>query len=81
MELDSIKNDAENFALWSGDSDFEGPVNQLLEWGRKVVIFMTARRISTELGETKAEKFEINKIKEFICRAKELPEDIQKKTI
>ncbi len=81
MELDSIKNDAENFALWSGDSDFEGPVNQLLEWGRKVIIFMTARRISTELGETKAEKFEINKIKEFICRAKELPEDLQKKTL
>ena len=42
MELDSIQKDAENFVLWSGDSDFEGPVNQLLEWGRKVTIFMTA---------------------------------------
>ena len=81
MELDSIQNNAENFVLWSGDSDFEAPVNQLLEWGRKVVIFMTARRISNELAETKAEKFEIRRIKEFICWAKELPEDLQKKTL
>lgn len=77
MELDSIQNNAENFALWSGDSDFESPVNQLLEWGRKVVIFMTARKISTELSETKAKKFEIKKIKEFICWTKELPEEIR----
>jgi len=81
MELDSIQKDAENFVLWSGDSDFEGPVNQLLEWGRKVTIFMTAREISTELAETKTEKFEIKKIKEFICRAKELPEELRKKTL
>jgi len=81
MELDSIKNDAENFILWSGDSDFESPVNQLLAWRRRVIIFMTARRISTELAETKAQKFEIKKIKEFICRAKELPEDLRKKTL
>lgn len=81
MELDSMQNDADNFILWSGDSDFEGPVNQLLKWGRKVVIFMTTRRISTELAGTKAKKFEIQKIKEFICRAKELPENLQNKTI
>jgi len=81
MELDSIQNDAESFVLWSGDSDFEGPVNQLLEWERKVIIFMTARRISTELAGTKTEKFEIKKIKEFICRAKELPENLRENVL
>jgi len=80
MEIDSIQNNAENFVLWSGDSDFEDPVNQLLEWGRKVVIFMTARRISTELTATKTDKFEIKKIKEFICWPKELPGDIRERT-
>ena len=81
MELDSIQKDADNFVLWSGDSDFEGPVNQLLEWGKKVTIFMTARKISTELAETPTKKFEIKKIKEFICWAKELPEELRKKTL
>lgn len=77
MELDSIQNSAKNFALWSRGSDFESPVNQLLEWGRKVVIFMTTRKISTELSETKVKKFEIKKIKEFICWTKGLTDEIR----
>lgn len=81
MEIDLQLNNIENFVLWSGDSDFENPVNKLLKLGKKVVIFMTARRISSELAETKAKKFEIKRIKEFICWAKELPEEIQKKTL
>lgn len=80
MELDFIQNKCDNFILWSGDSDFSGPVNKLLDEGKKVVIFMTARRISSELSETKAEKFDIKKIKEFICRSKELPENLRLKT-
>ncbi|MEK7079124.1 MAG: NYN domain-containing protein [Patescibacteria group bacterium] len=79
MLLDYEQNNIENYILWSGDSDFADPVNQLLEDGKKVVIFATARRISVELGETKSLKFDIQKIRDFICSANELPQDVKSK--
>ncbi|MEP7166426.1 MAG: NYN domain-containing protein [Candidatus Woesebacteria bacterium] len=68
----------DNFILWSGDSDFADPVSQLLKDKKKVVIFATARRISIELGATKAQIFDIQKIRNFICNAKEIQPDISK---
>jgi len=79
MLLDYENNNIENFILWSGDSDFADPVNQLLKDGKKVVIFATARRISFELGETASLKFDIQKIRDFICRASELPQEVKSK--
>ena len=79
MLPDYENNNIENFILWSGDSDFADPVNQLLKDGKKVVIFATARRISFELGETASLKFDIQKIRDFICRASELPQEVKSK--
>ena len=79
MLLDYEKNNIDNYILWSGDSDFADPVNQLLKDGKRVVIFATARRISAELGETASLKFDIQKIRNFICFANELPQDVKNK--
>ena len=75
----------ENFILWSGDSDFADPVQQLLEDKKNVVLFATARRVATELNELRSKGlliFDVQKIREFICYKKEMlpiPEkDIQK---
>jgi hypothetical protein len=72
MLLDFANKSAENYILWSGDSDFADPVSDLKADKKKVVIFATARRVSTELAATKAEIFDIRKIKEFICWKKEI---------
>jgi len=79
MFLDFGKNDIENFILWSGDSDFADPVSQLLKDKRKVVVFTTARRVSVELSETKVPIFDIQKIRNFICRNNQIQEEIKKK--
>lgn len=75
MLLDYERNDIDNFILWSGDSDFADPVTQLIKDGKKVVVFATARRFSTELGETEALKFDIQKIRNFICLPKQITEE------
>ena len=65
----------ENFILWSGDSDFEDPIKQLLKDKKKVVLFATARRIAAELGNLRNKGliiFDIQKIREFICYKKEM---------
>jgi len=75
MLLDYERNGTENFVLWSGDSDFADPIRKLLEAGKKVVLFATAGRISSELNELKTsglQVFDIFDIKEFICWKKEL---------
>lgn len=79
MFLDFANNGIENFILWSGDSDFADPVSQLLKDTKKVVIFATARRISVELAKTKASVFDIQKIRNFICRNSEIQEEIKRK--
>lgn len=71
MLLDFAQNNVETFVLWSGDSDFCDPIEQLLDDGKNVVLFMTANRVARELNELKAKglkMFEINKIRDCICR-------------
>lgn len=79
MFLDFERNNIDNFILWSGDSDFAGPVSQLIKDKKKVVIFATARRVSVELSETKAPIFDIQKIRNFICRSNQIQEEVKKK--
>jgi len=43
----------------------------LVESKKRVIILATARRISSELSATKSTKFELKKIKEFICWPRE----------
>lgn len=78
MLIDYDKNDIENFVLWSGDSDFADPVRQLLGDSKKVVIFVTAGRLSSELDELKNRGllvFDIQKIRNFICWKREIQLD------
>ena len=75
MLIDSERNNAEVFILWSGDSDFSDPAKKLLEAGRKVVIFATARKVSKELSDLREKGlviFDIQKIRNFICWKKEI---------
>lgn len=75
MLIDYDKNGIETFVLWSGDSDFAGPVSQLLKDGKRVYLFATARKVATELGDLQGEGldiYDIKKIKEFICWKKEI---------
>jgi len=78
MLLDYEKNKIENFVLWSGDSDFADPINQLLNDGKKVFLFATARKVASELNELKKKGlliFDIQKIRNFICWKKEIKLD------
>ncbi|HEY4515419.1 MAG TPA: NYN domain-containing protein [Candidatus Paceibacterota bacterium] len=75
MLLDCERNNAEVFALWSGDSDFADPIEKLMSAGKKVVLFATARKVSRELSELTPKGlmiFDIQKIRDFICWKKEL---------
>lgn len=75
--IDLEHNNIENFVLWSGDSDFADPVDQLLKNKKSVSIFSTARRIAPELEATGILIFEIWKIKDFICWNKELSKEVK----
>lgn len=75
MLVDFDKEAPDTFVLWSGDSDFENPLRQLIADGKKVRLFATARRVSSELNKLQPLGlfvFDIQKIKEFICWGKEL---------
>ena len=75
MLIDKEKNNIDCFVLWSGDSDFHDPVNDLIDSGKKVVLFATTRVVSSELNKLKAKGlfiFDIKKIKDFICWKREL---------
>ena len=74
MLIDDEQNGIEGFILWSGDSDFADPVRQLLDDGKKVFLFATARRVSAELndlGKKGLVIYDIQKIRDFICWKKE----------
>ena len=74
MLLDYERNKTEAFALWSGDSDFADPLEKLLKAGKKVFLFATAGRISSELNDLKKSGLEIIDVfdlKEFICWPRE----------
>lgn len=75
MLLDSNNTGCEVYCLWSGDSDFTDSVSQLLDQGKKVILFATARRVSKELSSLRNEGliiFDIAKIRDYICWNKEL---------
>lgn len=75
MLLDLERDNADTYVLWSGDSDFADPIEKLLHAGKKVVLFGTSRRISRELNELRGKGlivFDIKKIRDFVCWAREL---------
>lgn len=75
MMLDRERNEADCFVLWSGDSDFHDPLNEILLSGKKTILFATARVVSQELNELRSKGlviFDIKKIKEFICWKREI---------
>jgi len=75
MLRDYDTDELDNFVLWSGDSDFVDPVQQLLSDGKKVALFATARRVAVEFNDLRAKGlliFDIQKIREFICYKKEM---------
>ena len=75
MILDKERKLADCFCLWSGDSDFHDPVRDLIKEGKRVILFATARRISTELGKLNKEGlviFDIAKVRNFICWNKDI---------
>ncbi len=76
MLRDYDRNGIETFILWSKDSDFADPVNQLLADGKHVFQFATARGIPPEI---KAPLYDVRKIREFICWSRELPTDVRER--
>lgn len=75
MLLDYERNSIDTFILWSGDSDFYDPLNQLLDDGKSVVIIGTVRRVASELNKLKSKGlfvFEVQKIRNFICWKKQI---------
>lgn len=78
MLIDYHENKIDNFILWSGDSDFADPVKQLLDDGKKVILFATARKIATELNDLRKNGlfiFDIQKLRNFICWKREMRQD------
>lgn len=73
--VDYDKNVTKSFVLWSGDSDFANPIEQLLRDNKKVYIFATTRRVASELNELTMcglKIFDIQKIRNFICWKREI---------
>lgn len=60
------------FVLWSWDSDFADIVNRITNSGFEVYVFSTSKRVSKELAETNAHIYDIKKIRDFICRNREI---------
>jgi uncharacterized LabA/DUF88 family protein len=66
---------ADSFVLWSGDSDFADPLEQLLTNGKRAYLFATARRVSSELNALTGKGlfiYDIQKIRDFICWKREM---------
>jgi uncharacterized LabA/DUF88 family protein len=75
MLIDSERNNAGVFVLWSGDSDFADTTKRILEAGNKIVVFGTARKVSKELSDLREKGltiFEIQKIRNFVCWNREI---------
>jgi uncharacterized LabA/DUF88 family protein len=60
------------YVLWSGDSDFTDIVQKMISQGKRVYIFSIPQKVSKELSQSGATIFNIQKIKEFICRPREI---------
>ena len=75
MLIDYHEKKAENFILWSGDSDFEDPIRQLLADGKRVALFVTSRKVARELNDLTRSGlliYDIQKIRDFICWNREV---------
>ncbi|MBI4308800.1 MAG: NYN domain-containing protein [Candidatus Omnitrophica bacterium] len=75
MAIDFERNQTDCFVLWSGDSDFHDPIQELLVKGKKVILFATSRTVSSELNALRSQGliiFDIRKIKDFICWKREI---------
>lgn len=75
MMLDLERTDTETYILWSGDSDFTGPLGSLLNQRKNVILFSTARRVSSELNDLQSRGlkiYDIQKIRDFICWSREI---------
>ncbi len=69
MLIDYAEHGIESFVLWSGDSDFADPLNQLIDDGKKVFVFATARKVASELNDLVKKGlfiYDIQKIRDFI---------------
>jgi uncharacterized LabA/DUF88 family protein len=74
MLLDLERDSADTFVLWSGDSDFADPIQQLLDAKKKVILFATAGRISRELNGLRSAGlviFDIRDLEKFVCWLRE----------
>jgi uncharacterized LabA/DUF88 family protein len=81
MLMDQAIGEADIFALWSCDSDFAGPVEALLNDGKKVVVFGTSGMVSKELNLLRGKGlyvYDVKKLKEMICWSRELTEELRK---
>lgn len=76
MLSDFVSGKYQNYVLWSGDSDFKEPIQQLITDGKKVTIVSMSGWVTPEISELGVPIFELRKIKEFICWPKELPESL-----
>lgn len=75
MLLDLERDNIDTFVLWSGDSDFADPIEKLLNAGKKVVLFATAKRVSRELNALREDGlvvYDIKKLRDFVCWNREL---------
>jgi uncharacterized LabA/DUF88 family protein len=88
MLVDYYKSPVDTYVLWSGDSDFVDPIVQLLDDNKNVLLFATARKVSSELNALQYRKndavesdrsdkrglfiFDIKKIKNFVCWPREM---------
>jgi uncharacterized LabA/DUF88 family protein len=80
MLVDQAIGQAEVFALWSCDSDFAGSVEELLDDGKKVVVFGMSGMVSRELNLLRKkglQVYDVRKLKEMICWPRELAEELK----
>lgn len=78
--VDSVVGEFDVFSLWSADSDFADPVSELLKLGKSVIVFGTSGMVSKELNSLRKDGlkiFDVKKIKEYICWARELPPELK----
>jgi len=75
MLLDYERDKIDTFVLWSGDSDFYDPLKQLMDDGKNVILFATARKVASELNKLRGSGlfiYDIQKIRNFICYKKQI---------
>lgn len=72
-DMDRDLNDGyENFILWSNDSDFVDPVEELLEQGKSVTVFAPRGKVTSEFNKLKENKglniFDSSSLREILKR-------------